>query len=223
MKFLFVSAIVIAATSAHRLRKCDRDIDLVFLKDYYVNPQSFGPGHHVKLHIDLENNYMPINDGFIQYVLMHNHQEYYPQVDSLCSMISCPIRMGDNKITIPIEIPVYEEDIGMRIQLHNRNMTSFACVKLNLKTTIWSKFISWITSAPVEPIAGFGVHNLRGSDETIIPSATPRQDKDLYNASFIDYLNKVPPPPPLPHLTPGPIPHQPSQQSLSVTLEVSKA
>ncbi len=207
MKLLLASFVYLAASSAAaRLRKCDRDIDLVFIKDYYVSPSSFGPGHHVKLHIDLENNYMPINDGFIQYVLVHNHQEYYPQVDSLCSSVSCPIHMGDNKITVPVEIPLYEEDIALRIELHNKNMSSFACMRMNLKTSFWSKLLSFITPA-AEPILNVPTRNLRGSDETVEPIFTPRQDNSTYNASFIEYLNKA---------TPAPIP-KPRQQQTNET------
>ncbi len=212
MKLLLASFLYLASSSteAHRLRKCDRDIDLVFVKDYYVSPPSFGPGHHVKLHIDLENNYMPINDGFIQYVLVYNNQEYYPQVDSLCSSITCPIHMGDNKITVPVEIPLYEEDIALRIELHNKNMSSFACMGLNLKTSLWSKLMSFITPA-AEPIVNVPTRNLRGSMEVIEPTVTPRQDNATYNASFIEYLNKA---------TPAPIP-KPRQQQTNETAETN--
>jgi hypothetical protein len=77
---------------------------------------------------------------------------------------------------------------------------------LNLKTSLWSKLLSFITPA-AEPIVNVPTRNLRGSTEVIEPIITPRQNNATYNASFIEYLNKA---------TPAPIP-KPRQQQINET------
>lgn len=183
---------------AHRLRKCQRDNDLIFMNNFYITPGSFGPGHHVKLHLDLDNNYAPIYDGFVQYTILHDNQEYYPQVDSLCEFTSCPIYKGDIIMEIPIEIPLYDEDIDMRIELYDRNMTSFVCLNLSLRTSLWSKIINFITPGPEEPVRNLGKCNLRGRQEIIEPIIEERTLNTTYNASLIEYLNRAPIPIPAP-------------------------
>ncbi len=135
-------------TSAYRLLECANNQSRNVIEDMYLEPQEFSPGDEIQFRLRINNPNITLNDGIIHYTLSHAGRELYPQVDDLCTTIDCPLRNGSNVVNIKAKMPDYEESINFRMQILDRNLTSYVCIELEMGMSWWERFKNFI--APTE-------------------------------------------------------------------------
>lgn len=153
------------------LNKCMTDYGTngFILSHAYLSSNTFSPGKDLTLHFKLFNKNTTINAGFVHYTINVDGEEYVPQVDDLCSSISCPINIGQNDIILPFKMPEYIEPIKLYIEFTDYTGNSFVCFGIKVSTDFWSWLKGIFTFRKREPIIDVK-RMLRGTPEEFIES-----------------------------------------------------
>ncbi len=166
MQFL-LSLLLISAVIGGRVQQCMTTYHgTIRVKSINVIPANFNAGDYVELSIKLDNQNNTLNSGFIHYTILHDGEEYEPQVDDLCSIIKCPIEKGLNDISFKFKMPQYLEPIQLFIELVDYNGYSFTCGRIKVEWSLWNWIVSWVLPRPNEPIVDVR-RSLRGYDTIV--------------------------------------------------------
>ncbi len=164
---LFLAFLIVTTSSAGRVHRCQTDYyKTIHVQELSIRPSSFDAGDYVTLYAKFDNQNNTITSGFIHYTIVHDGEEYEPQVDDLCSSIKCqysdslkglqcndcPINKGRNELELKFKIPLYLEPITLYVELMDYSGHSFICGKINAKLSIWDWISSWVTPKPDQPI-----------------------------------------------------------------------
>lgn len=158
---LLLALLIPLVVNAYTIRSCKSNYTNTFVKSVQSYPPEFGPNDEINIQIQLNNNNKSFADGFILYTIEHENMNYQPQVNSLCLNVDCPIVIGKQTFDFNAIIPPYVDDVDLKVEFVDRNLTSFACVVLELEVTWWQHFKNWLYP-PMEPI-NWHQHRLRGA------------------------------------------------------------
>ncbi len=153
LKFLIVLSINLF-TSAYKLIECVNNQSRKVIDYMSIEPEEFSAGEEVQFRLRINNTNVTLNDGFIHYTLSHAGRELYPQVDDLCASINCPLRQGPNDVNIKAKMPEYEESINFKLQILDRNLTTYMCLELEMEMSWWQRFKNFIapTDNPIKNV-----------------------------------------------------------------------
>ncbi len=182
---LFLLFGLIASTQAVKVKRCAADLES-YISNIELVPEKFSQGDNIILSFDLKNPGQIINNGFVTYEIFHNNHHYYPQIDRLCDVISCPVYNKTTTIKLPIKIPEYDDNVTMVIELSDFNQMTFACIKIQLNTGIWRRIKNMFVPSdnPVNL-----TKKLRGNPSEAPVPAGNRTVESPYNYTFIASLN----------------------------------
>jgi hypothetical protein len=161
MLFVFLTLLIPAVAHAYVIRSCKANYTNTNVKSVQLEPADFGPADEINIQLKFNNNNKSFADGFILYTIVHEDLIYEPQVNNLCTNVECPIIIGKQSLDFNAVIPPYIDDIDLKVELVDRNLTSFACFRLELEVTLWQRFKNWLYP-PIEPI-NWRQHRLRGA------------------------------------------------------------
>lgn len=161
MLFVFLVLLIPMVSNAYVIRTCKANYTNTNLKSIQLKPADFGPTDEINIQLKFNNNNKSFADGFILYTIEHTKLAYEPQVNNLCSNVECPIVIGQQSLEFSAVIPPYIDDINLKVELVDRNLTSFACFVFDLDVSWWQRFKNWLYP-PMEPI-NWRQNRLRGA------------------------------------------------------------
>ena len=161
MIFGLLAFIIPVVADAYVIRSCKANYTNTNVKSVQLEPVEFGPTDEINMQVNFNNNNKSFADGFILYTIEHEDIIYEPQVNYLCNNIQCPIVVGKQSLEFDAIVPPYIDDIDLKVEFVDRNLTSFACFIIELEVTWWQRFKNWLYP-PMEPI-NWHQHRLRGA------------------------------------------------------------
>lgn len=161
MQLILCVALFLNVANAYTIRPCKSNYSNMVVKQVNIDPPNFGPVDEIQFQVQLANNNKSFADGFILYTLENEQRRYEPQINQLCTNINCPLSTGKQSIKFNAIVPPFVNDIDLKVELVDRNLTSFACFIIELELTWTQRFINWLYP-PMEPI-NWQQHRLRGA------------------------------------------------------------
>ena len=129
-----LSLLASAAASQPYVQSCG---GLLNVTDVEMRPKAPQPGEDLTLILTIRNGFKKVEDGLSFYSLVAIEQPEEPQIDHLCDLVSCPIRLGESKQRLDVYVPDFIGSGTVRLELATRSLEPLICLDIKITKHSW--------------------------------------------------------------------------------------
>ncbi len=146
----FLSTIFLAtfASANMSFEPCGGLINTTHLE---ILPTHVIPNEDMTIVLKIANGHAEIDDALTYYFVHAEGLYEHPQVDNLCDVVKCPIRMGRSELRIPLFVPDFRGLANIQFRIMKRDLTPLICINMEVSYNSWLQAIFGGIKRPMLP------------------------------------------------------------------------